>query len=225
MQKYRRYRSSKKEIYRNFYLLLFSFFTGVFLTYVLISTQKTTAIKDYNVSKLNKMILQKNPTRKKVVTWLRQHWLLYELTDSYLAKAITDLCPNYITSNFVEYQKHMDACISMPLVSYLRSAADNNEAPFQHAGLEVRIGIPTKINQPPSAFAYTCFEGYFENKTINIYSKNTKRSLTVKVKGAYHCNSLQNYPDVQLNNQQAHSLFQRKIRNIEYAVALVKTHL
>ncbi|SFC13078.1 hypothetical protein SAMN02745724_00969 [Pseudoalteromonas denitrificans DSM 6059] len=210
------------------YTFIFTIFACLLLA---LSMQSTDSVNqpdtdtDTDTDTVLTMLNKDGLNKTKVITWLKDHWKIFSLNDPELTDAIEALCPEVFEYDFESYQNTMKMCLNNSLISNLRDLSEKNRPPFQYAGREVRIGIPADENQPPFTYAYTCFEGPLENKIINLYPINTLQPLTVQVLGAYQCNGIENYPDIQLNQHQANKLFNRKARAIEYAVALIQKQI
>lgn len=162
-----------------------------------------------------------NPANKEVLLpWLKRYWHLYQLEDPELLHAITALCPFTYHAQLSSYQQRIALCEQSPIIASLRALSGEKLPPFQPKGWEVRIGIPAVVNQPKPGVVNTCFEGVYENKKLLLFSSYRTRPIAVQVKGAYHCDNIDNYPDLQLNEAQAKALFNRKVRKIEYLMVL-----
>ncbi len=155
------------------------------------------------------------------IGWLKERWGLYKLDDPDLKHAIIKLCPKVSELDIITYQESLATCENKYLIGNLRRLARENSPPFQRLANKIRIGTPPKENQPTDGYAYTCYNGELENKRILLTIEGADSNLEITVRGAYECLPGKKYPDIQLNERQAYTLFKRKTRKYEYAIAVL----
>ena len=104
-----------------------------------------------------------------------------------------------------------------PTLKALRSLADNRDAPFQHIGEEVRVGVPSPRDQPGQYYVNVGFHSRLRGRRIEIRSPGTGRSLTLVGRPALDSTD---QVDLHLNTDQAAYLFGWVVGKTTQAIAI-----
>ncbi len=139
------------------------------------------------------------------------------LLDTFLKK-----CPEKIENETDEQrrQRWNDCFQRNRLFSELKLRSDSQKAPFQYLGTDVRVGTPSvAMEKPAASHANVCASGGFLGRTLILVDPRSSRKVGVQASGYYPCPDTQDFPDIQLNDADAYSLFHRRTQKFELAVA------
>jgi len=142
--------------------------------------------------------------------WLKDNYQMFSIEEQSLVDALKGMCAQEADMTPEERRQHMETCAKKPVISQLRSLAENHEPPFHYIGFEVKIGIPDP--EPKEGTANVCLKNpripvEFLGKEIELTNPDNKVSIIVKATGYYKCTGYNIFPDIQLNLNDARRLF------------------
>ena len=143
-------------------------------------------------------------SRLSTVVWLKRNHGLYEAGDLELIPKIAELGYNNAFS------------------SELRKVSERRDGPWAYQWDTVRVGIPSRNDQPRKSFANACINGIYKGKKIRIMSLDQKNRIEVEVTGFYDCIDGLPFPDIQLNARDAREIYgSYNFRVYNSAIALI----
>ncbi|HEX2711648.1 MAG TPA: hypothetical protein VHM88_05420 [Candidatus Acidoferrales bacterium] len=151
---------------------------------------------------------------------------VFSLEESSFVEGLKSLCPDKTDPNetFAQRQERLARCFQKSPLNELRRLANDHAPPFQYIGKEVTVGTPRHLSeQPRRKFANVCTGSEFMDRKLQLRNPKHKppEIITVQATGSYTCIGDPTEPDIQLNPQDAFSLFRRPTREHETAIAVV----
>ena len=95
------------------------------------------------------------------------------------------------------------------------------DVPFHYVGREIKVGVPSREDQPQPGMAHACKNSEFGDHAVELTNLRSKESVTVRASGSYECTGYNQYPDIQLSYTDARELFGRPMDKYEAAIAVV----
>lgn len=163
--------------------------------------------------------------RGSVVAWMAGK-NFYHFEDERLARVLNEeLCDPIPEENLIDRESRVklsQACASHPIAEKLRDLAFYNKVPFHHVGFDVKIGVPAEEeDQPRTGFASVCRSKGLRSRKIRLTNPEGNELLDIQASGVYVCTGFDNYPDVQLNTEDARTLFgDTPLSKYEQAIAV-----
>ena len=147
---------------------------------------------------------------------------IYQLTDPRLADALHEyLCSPIPDQPLTERTNAARECAELPVARRLRQLAEMRNVPFHYVGREIRIGVPSREDQPKPGMAHTCKNSEFGDHAVELTNPRSNATITVRATGSYVCTGFTQYPDIQLGYTDAQELFGRPTNKYEAAIAVV----
>jgi hypothetical protein len=154
--------------------------------------------------------------------WLKAKQRLYSVTDPALAHALqTGLCEPIPDRPLTERLTRARACADHPVASALRRIAREHAVPFHYVAIEARVGVQQSVGHRPGAGrANVCRTGPLVGQRFQVIDESTREMIEVEAAGVYDCAIPEQYPDVQLDPDDATRLFQRPTARVERALVV-----
>ncbi len=149
---------------------------------------------------------------------------IYPTDDTRIVDAITALCDPIPNTPLAAYLSAARACAEKPVPARLRQLAQQQDPPFHPAGRVVATGVPDQADQPPVGGANTCQNGEWYRRRILLTNPLDGRQVTVFASGHYGqgiCGPVVGAADIQLNEEDAFSIFDGPLNKFEEAVAII----
>lgn len=97
--------------------------------------------------------------------------------------------------------------IENPLSRRLREISEKRKGPWAYQIAEVSIGIPPHKLQPDKGYANVCESGDYLRQKVELTNPKSDKRINVVATGKYSCPPDYEYPDMQLNADDAKELF------------------
>ena len=148
--------------------------------------------------------------------WLQDNYQMFSIEEQALVDALQDTCAPKPGMTPRERRQFMETCVKTPVISKLRSLAENHEPPFHYIGIEINVGIPDQ--EPMEGKANVCKNNPnigidFLGKQIELTNPVNDVTITIKATGYYTCTGYNKYPDIQLSLKDAEKLFSGQNRH------------
>lgn len=193
---------------------------GGLIIYDFLSRPPVKRVKDPDLIGLFDEMSHEISNKKMVEKWLKKNWNLYSIDDE-LMDALKMLCPLYFDNDLTSNKNSLETCIYANLISQLEDSLLSSSSPFQYVSYDLRVSVPPTEYQPDKNIAYTCFDGMLVGRVIRLKGNNLQQFLELYVVGGYTCSMDNIYPDLQLNEKQAWTLFERKLSQVEHINAFM----
>lgn len=154
-------------------------------------------------------IFANNATRGKAIAWLESHENVFTPTSERLADAVArQACGTIPDGVTPEAMKVKRDCAELPGIRRFRELASNHEVPFHYVGVLGDMGVPAgTANKPARGSANVCKPGELHGKRLQVASTDGERQIEVNATGYYLCTDAIPAPDIQLNPEDALTLF------------------
>lgn len=141
--------------------------------------------------------------------WLAKQQKVFPLESEELATKIgTELCEPFPEEPFEVKIRKKKQCADKPGVKQLRELAFGHKTPFHYVGNIGRMGVPERgQNKPTKGNANACKPGDYFAKRLQVGNTANTAMVEVQVSGSYLCTDASNFPDIQLNPEDARTLF------------------
>jgi len=175
-----------------------------------------------NFEALMTKLFSEDYSRNGLLGWLRDRKHLYSLETTELAEALkTKLCDPIPLEPLEERLAKAADCASKPAVDALRRLSSERVVPFHYVGLRVRAGIQAASpHRPGKGRVNVCRTGRYVAQRLQIIDPITNRVIEVQAGGTYEC-TVGEFPDIQLDPEDANELFGRPAGRFENAIAVV----
>lgn len=158
--------------------------------------------------------------RDGVIGWLGKNQRIYSLEAVDFANALkTGACEPFPEKPAELRLQKRQECADKPSNDALRKLAFSGEAPFHSVGKKVRIGTQSESGRKPiNGVALVCNEGEYANKKLIVVNAS---GLTKEFIGSpgYLCPDAKQFPEMQLNLDEAKELFGQKLNKYNFAIA------
>lgn len=148
----------------------------------------------------------------------------YSAEDPRVVSAIIETCKPIPQEPVEEYLALSQECAEKEVPRLLRELERRGGPPFHPVGLVVKIGVPEAKDQPPVGNATTCLDGGLYRRSVRLVNRVDGRSVTVLADRHYGkgigCGTAFATGDLQLNIQDATSLFDGPLDRLETALAV-----
>lgn len=167
-------------------------------------------------------LFQDQFSRDGALGWLKERQKLYALTDPTLANALqTRLCEPIPDQPLTERMTRARVCADQPVASALRRIARDHAIPFHYVAIEARVGVQQSARHRPGAGrANVCRTGPLVGQRFQVIDESTRETIEVEAAGVYDCAVPDQFPDVQLDPDDATRLFQRPTARVERALVV-----
>ena len=157
------------------------------------------------------------------------NWLdkknIFSFEDPSIVTALNKkLCEPNTERGLEERFKRDRECAEEDVAAGLRELERKKKVPFHYLGSVVKVGIPSKTDQPPQNRANVCNNSDFFGARIKLHHPKNKKSIEVQATGKYLCLSPAEYPDIQLNSEDAGKLFPGSLQKYQEAVAIILSY-
>ena len=149
---------------------------------------------------------------------------IYAPDDRRIVDAITELCDEIPSEPLEAYLSAARDCAEKPVPARLRQLVQQQAPPFHPAGRVVTIGVPDQDDQPPVEGANACQGGEWFRRRVLLTNPLNGRQITVLASGHYGqgiCGPVVGAADLQLNEEDAFSIFDGPLDKFEEAVAII----
>ena len=150
---------------------------------------------------------------------------VYRADDPRLVSAIVELCEPIPQGPLDEHLALSQKCANKPVPKLLRDLKQRGSPPFHPVGRFVSIGVPGKDDQPRIGKASTCLNGELYRRKLRLVNTDNEKTVTVLADRHYGegvgCGSTFGTADLQLNVDDALSLFDGPLDRLETALAVV----
>ena len=150
---------------------------------------------------------------------------LYPADNPRVVDAISELCDPIPSEPLEAYLAASTACAERPVPTRLRRLSREKDPPFHPVGIHVAVGVPSPNDQPPPGYANTCQNGdLYRRDVLLINPIDGTRQVEVQASGHYGqgiCGQLVGTADIQLNEEDAFSIFDGPLAKFEQALAII----
>lgn len=161
-------------------------------------------------------------SRNGILGWLRDKQQLYSTESTDLATFLnTKMCDAIPDAPLEDRLAKAEECASKPLVDALRFLSQKREVPFHYVGERGRASVQSaRPHRPGSGFVNVCRPGPFVAQSLHVMDPVTEQYIEVQAKGYYRCTH-GTYPDIQLDPEDAKTLFRRPLDELEDVIVTV----
>ena len=150
---------------------------------------------------------------------------LYAADDPRIVGAISELCDPIPDDPLDAFLAASTACAERPVPEGLRRLSREQDPPFHPVGIRVTVGVPDPNDQPSPGSANTCRNGdLYRRNVVLINPIDGMRRVQVQASGHYGqgiCGQLVGTADIQINEEDAFSIFDGPLAKFEEALAII----
>lgn len=150
---------------------------------------------------------------------------LYAADNPQIVDAISELCDPIPNEPLDAHLAASTACSERPVPARLRRLSREQDPPFHPVGIRVTVGVPNPNDQPFPGSANTCRNGdLYRRNVLLINPKDGTRQVEVQASGHYGqgiCGQVVGTADIQLNEEDAFSIFDGPLAKFEEALAII----
>lgn len=147
---------------------------------------------------------------------------IFDMNDPALLDTFLKNCPEAKLDNETDkqFQRRWNNCFDQNrLFAELKDRSEKHNPPFQDLGTSVRVGTPSEDGEKPVAkHANVCTNSVFQGGDLILLDPGSRRQVRVNASGFYPCPNPRYFPDIQLNDADAYSLFHRRTQKFEQAI-------
>lgn len=149
----------------------------------------------------------------------------YAADNPQVVDAIGELCDPIPNEPLEAFLAASAACAERPVPARLRRLSREQVPPFHPVGIRVKVGVPSPSDQPSPGYANTCQGGdLYRHNVVLINPGDGTRQVQVQASGHYGqgiCAQFVETADIQLNEDDALSIFDGPLAKFEEALAII----
>ena len=166
-----------------------------------------------------------DPDRWTVYVSLMAEEGYYAADNPQVVDAIGELCDPIPNEPLEAFLAGSTACAERPVPARLRRLSREHDPPFHPVGIRVTVGVPSPDDQPSPGYANTCENGdLYRHNVVLINPDDGTRQVQVQASGHYGqgiCAPFVETADIQLNEDDALSIFDGPLAKFEDALAII----
>lgn len=166
-----------------------------------------------------------DPDRWTVYVSLLAEEGFYAADNPGIVDAIEALCDPIPNEPLEDFLSASTGCAERPVPARLRRLSREQDPPFHPVGIRVTVGVPSSDDQPSPGYANTCQSGdLYRRNVVLINPDDGTRQVQVQASGHYGqgiCAQFVETADIQLNEDDAFSIFDGPLAKFEEALAII----
>jgi len=166
-----------------------------------------------------------DPDRWTVYVSLLAEEGFYAADNPRIVDAIRELCDPIPNEPLEAFLSASTACAERAVPARLRRLSREQDPPFHPVGIRVTVGVPSSNDQPSPGYANTCHNGdLYRHNVVLINPDDGTRQVQVQASGHYGqgiCAQFVETADIQLNEDDAFSIFDGPLAKFEEALAII----